>query len=328
MTDKNSKLQKIILHFALPFCILIFAFCIMKPIATNAADLYLESSQDSYSPNEIFKAEIRLNVVSPEDVTAIEGEIKYNNHDLKAIDFLKGNSILTYVDEPKINQEEGIVTFSGIIPGGYTGRLLGDPGESNLLGTIVFQTLKTTNPQTLIEITKNSKILVNAGEELKNNLVLKSLNIKINPQEVVFNPLNELEKAKEEDKIPPEEFKPEIVQINGQYFIVFNTQDKQSGIDHYEVATLKENLLGQLKFISNFKEGESPYPLKEADLNKVIEIKAIDKAGNERIAILYPQVQIKWYQNYKNWIIIIVVIFVLYLLGRVIKSKIKYQKSK
>ena len=309
------------------FIILFSIVCLSLFKFVHAAELYLKSSQDSYSPNEIFKAEIRLNVVSPENVTALEGNIKYNPQDLKAIEFLKGNSILTYVEEPKINQEEGIVTFSGIIPGGYTGRLLGDPGESNLLGTIVFQTLKTTNPQTLIEITKNSKILVNAGEELKNNLLLKSLNIAINPQEVVFNPLNELEKAKEEDKIPPEEFKPEIVQINGQYFLVFNTQDKQSGIDHYEVATLKENLLGQLILISNFEKGESPSPLNGADLNKVIEIKAIDKAGNERIATLYPQIQIKWYKNWWIWSIIILGTIsgcIIYQLN----SKFKRQKSK
>jgi hypothetical protein len=309
------RIRKII--FIIVFSIVCFS--LFKFV--QAAELYLKSSQGSYSPNEIFKVEIRLNVSSGENVTALEGNIKYNPQDLKAIDFLKGNSILTFVEEPKINQEQGIATFSGIIPGGYAGRLPGDPGESNLLGTIVFQTLKTTNPQTLIEITKNSKILLNAGEELENNLVLKSLNIAINPQEVVFNPLNELEKIKEEDKIPPEDFKPEIVKINSQYFLVFNTQDKQSGIDHYEVAILKENLLGQLKFINNFKVGESPYPLQETDLDKVIEVKAIDKAGNERIAILYPQVRIKWYQNYWFWGIIVMGIIIIYAEWRILRRK-------
>jgi len=299
------KIRKII------FIIIFSIVCFSLFKFVQAAELYLESSQNSYFPNEIFKVEIHLDVMNGENVTAVEGNIKYNPQDLTAIEFLKGNSILTFVEEPKINREEGIVTFSGIIPGGYTGRLPGDPGESNLLGTIVFKALKTTNAQTLIEITKNSKILVNAGEELKTNLIFKSLTVAINNQEVVFNPLNELEKIKEEDKIPPEEFKPEIVKINGQYFLVFNTQDKQSGIDHYEVATLKENLLGQVKFISNFKEGESPYPLQETDLDKVIEVKAIDKAGNERIAILYPQTQIKWYQNYWLWGIILVLIIII-----------------
>jgi len=305
------------------FIILFSIVCLSLFNFVHAAELYLESSQNSYFPNEIFKVEIHLDVKSGENVTAVEGNIKYNPQDLTAIEFLKGNSILTFVEEPKINQQEGVVTFSGIIPGGYNGRLPGDPGESNLLGTIVFKALKTTNSQTLIEITKNSKILVNAGEELKTNLIFKSLTVAINPQEVVFNPLNELEKIKEEDKIPPEEFKPEIVKINGKYFLVFNTQDKQSGIDHYEVATLKENLLGQVKFINNFKVGESPYLLKETDLDKVIEVKAIDKAGNERIAILYPQVQIKWYQNYWLWGIILIIIILGYIIYRL---KLKRRK--
>ena len=300
---------------------LFFIFCFLISGSALAAEIYLESSQPEYAPNETFALDIRLNVTPPENVTAIEGEIKYNNHDLKAIDFLKGNSILTYVDEPKINQEEGIVTFSGIIPGGYTGRLPGDPGESNLLGKIMFQAQKTINPQTSIYFLNNSRVLLDEGKEAKTNLVFKPLDIQISSQEVVLNPLNEWEKAKEEDKIPPEEFKPEIVKIDEKYFLVFNTQDKQSGIDHYEIVTLRKTILGQLVSISDFKKGESPYPLNEADLNKIIEIKAIDKAGNEKIATLYPQTKIKWYKNYWLWGIIVMGIIIIYVGWRILRRK-------
>ncbi|MGB9755777.1 MAG: cohesin domain-containing protein [Desulfurella sp.] len=308
MTDKNSKRKKIILHFTLLFYLLIFAFCITKPIKTKAAEIYLKSSQLEYSPNDTFKVEIRLNVSAGEKVTAIEGKIKYNPSDLKVIDFLTGNSILTFVDQPQNNEKNGLITFSGIIPGGYTGQLLGDPGESNLLGTVVFQVLKTNNSLTNIQIESGSRIFINDGQELKTNLIFKSLALNIISQELVFNPLNELESLKETDKIPPEEFKPEIVRINGQYFLVFNTQDKQSGIDHYEVSILKENLLGQLIPLQKFTQSNNLYHLKESDLNNIIEVKAVDKAGNERIATLYPQIQIKWYKNYWFWGIIIMLL--------------------
>ncbi|NMB92186.1 MAG: hypothetical protein GYA31_00990 [Parcubacteria group bacterium] len=296
---KTSKLFFIIL-------ISLFVFS----CSTNAAEVYLKSSQDKYSPNEIFKAEIRLNVTPGENVTAIEGKIKYNPQDLKAVEFLTGNSILTFVDQPKIDENNGFVSFSGIIPGGYTGRLPGDPGESNLLGTIAFQVLKTNNPKTTIQVANDSRILVDAGQELKTNLIFKFLDININPQEVIFNPLNELELSKESDKIPPEEFTPEIIQTNNQYFVAFNTQDKQSGIDHYDLNILERNFWGKLKVSQNITNITSPYPLTQEDIKKPLQIIAFDKAGNERKALLNPLAEVKWYQNYLVWGIIIVVLII------------------
>ncbi len=300
------------------FCVFLLGICIylLLPLIGQAAELYLESSQPEYAPNETFSVDIRLNVTPPENVTAIEGYLKFDNQSLKAIDFLTGNSVLMFIETPKISQEQGIVSFSGIIPGGYTGRLPGDPGESNLLGKIIFQTQKTINPENSIYFSDNSRVLLDEGKEVKTNLVFKPLEIKISSQEVAFNPLNDLERIKEEDKIPPEEFKPEIVKIDDKYFLVFNTQDKQSGIDHYEVATLKENLFGQLTLISNFSKGTNPYIINEANLSQIIKIKAIDKAGNERIITLYPQVQPKWYKNYWLWSIILLIIILGYIIYR------------
>ena len=300
------------------FCVFLLGICIylLLPLIGQAAELYLESSQPEYAPNETFSVDIRLNVTPPENVTAIEGYLKFDNQSLKAIDFLTGNSILMFIETPKIHQEQGIVSFSGIIPGGYTGRLPGDPGQSNLLGKIIFQAQKTINPQTSIHFLDNSRVLLDDGKEAKTNLVFKPLDIRISSQEVVFNPLNEWEKIKKEDKIPPEEFKPEIVKIDNQYFLVFNSQDKQSGIDRYEIQTLKETLLGQLVPVTNFEKGESPYLLDKSNLTKTIKVKAIDKAGNERIVTLNPQVPIKWYKNYWLWSIIIVGIILGYIIYR------------
>lgn len=306
---------------------LLSIFCFLISGSVLAAEIYLESSQSEYAPNEIFSVEIRLNVTPPENVTAIEGYLKFDNQSLKAIDFLTGNSILMFIETPKINQAQGIVSFSGIIPGGYTGRLPGDPGASNLLGKITFQIQKTINPQTSIHFLDNSRVLLDEGKEAKTNLVFKPLEIKISSQEVVFNPLNELEKIKEGDKIPPEEFKPKIVKIDDQYFLVFNTQDKQSGIDHYEIRFFKSNILGQLHQISLTEKAINPCPLNISEIKNIIEVKAIDKAGNERIATLYPQIQIKWYQNYLIWGIIILIIIFFACLIWILKLKIK-RKSK
>ena len=62
------------------------------------------------------------------------------------------------------------------------------------------------------------------------------------------------------------------------YFLVFSGIDKQTGIDYYEV---KE---GQ----GNWKRAEFPYVLEDQTLQGIIEVRAVDKAGNERIAEYTP----------------------------------------
>jgi len=305
------------------FCVILFVISVplLLPAIAGAAELYLESSRPEYAPNETFSVDIRLNVIPPENINAVEVYVSFPKDALEAVDFSTANSILTFIKKLEINQEKGIISFSGIIPGGYSGRLPGDPGKSNLLGRAIFKVKKFEKENTIINFLNTSQVLLNDGKGTKANLTLVPVEIKISSQEVVFNPLNDWEKIKEEDKIPPEEFKPEIVKIDDKYFLVFNVQDKQSGIDRYEIQTLKETLFGQLVPVGNFEKGESPYPLKESDLNKTIEVKAVDKAGNERIATLYPQIQIKWYKNYWLWGIIVMGIIIIYVVWRILRRK-------
>ncbi|MDQ3245049.1 MAG: hypothetical protein M3P22_01755, partial [bacterium] len=88
------------------------------------------------------------------------------------------------------------------------------------------------------------------------------------------------------DTTPPESFKPEINTIdnNGQgaYVITFNTDDILSGLDHYEVGILKQNV--DKNVLPVFVETPSPYivPFGE-DVSKLqFVVKAFDNAGNVR----------------------------------------------
>jgi len=88
------------------------------------------------------------------------------------------------------------------------------------------------------------------------------------------------------DTQPPEEFKPETGKspsvFEGKYFLSFATKDSGSGIDHYEILEIGDG--GE----EVWKIGESPYLLKDQTLQSTIRVKAIDKAGNERIAEIIP----------------------------------------
>jgi len=97
------------------------------------------------------------------------------------------------------------------------------------------------------------------------------------------------------DTVPPQDFTPEIGQdqaiFEGKYFLSFSTYDGLSGIDHYEVLEIsdRQQATGDREQVTGeWKIAQSPYLLEDQTLNSVIKIKAIDKAGNERVAEITP----------------------------------------
>lgn len=76
------------------------------------------------------------------------------------------------------------------------------------------------------------------------------------------------------DSTPPQNLELEVGQdpsvFGGEHFLSFSATDETSGIDYYEV---KEGNM-------NWEEGSSPYLLKNQELNQVILVRAVDRAGN------------------------------------------------
>jgi hypothetical protein len=114
------------------------------------------------------------------------------------------------------------------------------------------------------------------------------------------------------DKSPPEPFEMGVGRDPGifdnKYFISFFATDRESGIDYYEV---KE---GDQTFV----RAESPYLLKDQSLRSTIKVKAVDKAGNERLTELpasYPP--LPFYKTALFWIIIFMLIFGIYTFWRI-----------
>jgi len=110
------------------------------------------------------------------------------------------------------------------------------------------------------------------------------------------------------DSTPPEDFKPEIGRdpaiFEGKYFLSFATIDATSGVDYFEVKEGKRD----------FKRAESPYLLEDQSLESKILVKAVDKAGNERIAEIIPPAKPFPYR------IIPVIVICLAIIGWIIKK--------
>ena len=76
--------------------------------------------------------------------------------------------------------------------------------------------------------------------------------------------------------------------FNGQWFAVFSTVDKQTGVkDHYEVAEVPSSQANTPQSQWNWVRAVSPYLIKDQSLNNIIAVRAIDVAGNTSRRIIY-----------------------------------------
>lgn len=288
------------MHRIALFCLLAL---LLLPLPSHAALMYLDPSEGTYGPGDTFIVNVRL--APDECVNATHVEITYPPETLRAVDFSRGGSILTlFVEEPKLDTDFGLITFSGGIPGGYCGRIAGDPVLSNILGKIVF-TVVGTAPEALIHISGASKVHASDGAGTEVPLTMQDALITIAPNATLFeNPW--IEEVRD-DIVPPEAFDVEVQStrgvFQGNYYIVFATVDKQSGLDHFEIFER-----------GVWKTVKSPYELRDQSLQEAIQVKAIDKAGNERIGDYDPS-QAPERQSSPFGSILLLVALVIFVLG-------------
>lgn len=281
------------------FLLLVPYSLFLIPSFTHAAvSVFLDPANISVNPRDTFVLNIRIDT-GGDCVNAIDAKIKFDSTILKAVDFGRGQSLISlWIDSPKIDQNAGIISFSGGIPGGYCGRVSGDPGLTNMLGKVVFLPIGTTPAATHVEMADDSEILLNDGFGTKAQVAYHGADITIGTGTGTANAwLDEVRS----DTIAPEPFIIELdrepMAYNGKYFIAWSTTDKQSGIDHYEVLETDPWKFGFSFFGDSEKKAfwtrtESPYVLSDQNLRSKILVKAVDKIGNEQIAEFEPETSV------------------------------------
>ncbi len=254
-----------------------------------------------------------------ETFNTIEGEITIKNLNLKNANISTTNSVIDFwVDKPMISNNK--ISFSGITPGGIaqeTGEIL----------SVNFQALE--NLSEIIIETAQGAYFLNDGLGTINNFTQNSRTITL--------PESDSEEPEINDLYPPENFYPKVFSdpdiYNGQYILVFDTKDKGSGIDYYQVAETKRitrDSNGKISPLRNsqWKKAESPYILHDQKLSSYVLIEAVDKAGNKRLAIIYPQTKPLDNTKYYFSVIIIVLILISTLIIWKLKTKCSRQKQK
>jgi len=273
----------------------------------DAAELYLEPLVDSYQSGDVFGVEIKIKV-EDECINALKIDIGFNQEVLSAVEFSQGQSIISlWTEIPEIQQEKARIFFSGGIPGGYCGEIPGDPGVSNLLGKIIFRVKEIDQKRIAkVDFLDTSEILLNDGQGTRAELSTEGAIFTFLPKQLGETGKDEWQEELGQDNIVPEPFRIEICQepsvFKGEYFVVFSTADKQTGLDYFEI---KEG-------DNAWERANSPYLLKDQTLLSRISVKAVDKAGNERIAEYVPEMPKKRFLFLTITFVIIIGAFIIW----------------
>lgn len=278
----------------------VLLLCIL-PSAASAASLYIDPAMSELLRGESITMAVRLDTQESvnECVNAVDAVITYPAN-IEPVDVSIGESIFSmWVERPTINKTDRTITFAGGIPNGYCGRVNGDPRLTNVLTEIIFRSpgfvvggSQSDSNVARIEFSSESAAYLNDGRGTKANLTTYGANITLNSAGG-SGQNNQWRDKVNSDNIPPEKFSIllEKRDISNDYYVVFNTSDKQTGIDVYQIMEEPLTQFGSFQWgraDAPWVDVQSPYTLQDQSLNSIIRVRAIDKAGNEYIATLIP----------------------------------------
>jgi len=305
MKIRNYKLKIVIPAFVIFFLLSVVS-------SSDAAELFFDAKAQEVGIGQQFQVDLMLDTEG-ESINAIEGEIVFPTSTLEFQEIRDGASFISFwVKRPFFNGNS--VIFSGILPGGHE-------GTQGYLFSLVFRAREVGEATIDAE---NMRVLRNDPTGSPASVRISSLKLQIKEQSSVQ------EFIIPEDRESPEFFTPQIAKdpnvFDGKWFLVFATQDKGSGIDHYEVQENKKQKIEN----RNWEIADSPYLLKDQELKSYIYVKAIDKKGNERIAMLpagnQPSFKDRYLLQIIFGIIIIAGVAVVFLLWRIVWPRLSLKK--
>lgn len=273
------------------YLLLAFIFCILvaRPRIAAAATLRLSFDGTTFTTNG--QAIIHLLLLpSDQKINALAGEVSVLSGNASFKEIQTGNSIISvWLELPHLTDHS--ITFSGIIPGGFSG--IYSPFEKTTQpGTILTTSLNVTQPNKVVIGLKNVQIYAGRGE-------LQPVIIEPNQLEIDFSKASSATAAGVfPDSTPPSNFSAEIIKLPegpDGWYAIFSALDSGSGIDHYEI---QENSTATAD-PNKWHVAQSPFLLQDQKRQHYIFFKAVDHSGLEAISFLPPLVV-----NHTPWYII------------------------
>lgn len=293
------------------FFLIFFFFSFQK---TEAVVLFFQPKEGKFLKNDVFLVEVKMDT-EKETVNAVQLKINFPPQLLEVVNISDGGSVFhLWPEKPRFSNEKGEINFVAGIPGGFNGQ--------GKIVSIAFRAIFSDEVPIFGQVyfNENSKVFLNDGQGTEAKTTLLPAFFEISPRESTVIKDQWQEKLYQ-DKNPPQPFNIEILRdpliFDGRYFLYFQTIDLESGIDRYEI---KEGR-------GDWKVVEPPYYLvDDQNLKTKIIVKAIDKAGNERMAEFVPY--LPFYKKPSFILLIVLLILILiFILKFILKSKPSSKKS-
>ena len=251
--------------------VILYAGFVMPASASTVA---VTSATTSVQVGEIFSITV-TDDTEQQSINAVEAVVTWASDQFEFVSADNSHSVLSLWIESPVVRNKNEIHFSGIAPGGFT-------ASDTPLITLLFKAVHTGQATFTLGQTKN---LLNDGAGTEAIVKKRDLQVRVTDgQAVPVIPTKESEL--------PEHFSPIFVTDSDLYdnadTLIFSTTDKGSGLDHFEI---KEGLSGTYNRVT------SPYQIRDKSRTQSVTIKAIDRAGNERIERFYPQNFRPWYQQ-------------------------------
>jgi len=248
--------------------IAVASLCFAFASQAQAAQVILEGSSATVTVGDVISVTMLLDT-ELQKINAAEADVVFPEDFLQFIGVRDSDSVLNFwVSEPSY-KGNGVVHFSGITPGGFVAP------KANLI-ELLFKVIEVGEGEVHIS---NASVLLHDGLGTRASLTVSPFLFASDAAE----PPSVDASAHEDDELP-EAFAVELQKdadvFEGNHFLIFATEDKGSGMHHFEV---KEGILGR------YTVAKSPYQLKDQSLTKKIFVKAVDSKGNERVTVFYPQ---------------------------------------
>lgn len=281
---KNIKSKSIKTCFGL-----ILSLCFALPVF--AADFEFGVIGKRVGVDQDFLMSVNLNTEG-EKINAVSGAVVFDSSKLsvKSVQYYS-STVNFWVTEPK-ETSPGRLEFAGITPGGWSG--------DSAIFNIVFTAKEVGSLDVRLA---DGVVLKNDGVGTELTVTTKPLALFVQSEQVLGVGYLALE-----DKISPESFNIEVGKsptvFDGKWLAAFSTQDKQTGINYYEVQETKNRVPDD----NSWRKASSPYILTDQTRSSYIFVKAVDFAGNEKLAYALPQVSLLTSYDYLFGITIVLLI--------------------
>lgn len=215
-------------------------------------------------------------VDAPDAINAVQGTLVYDSTQVTPVAIRYGDSFLRYwVMAPALPQRPGEIPFIGGVP--YPGF----QGEGGRIMSIIFRA-DASGANTRLFIRNDASILLNDGQGTSTQVSYKDQSVAVIEQSAIVCETSPTDKYSETDTTAPLPFDIVIDRsekiFNNHYFAVFDTTDTETGVSYYEVRESSAYIH------TSWLKAESPYQLMTQGGEVMVEVRAIDGAGNTRDA--------------------------------------------